>query len=156
MYGCYTMDAIAGCAYATKTNAHKDPNDPFVVNGRKVFRTSVWRMFSVLLLPRFLLKLLNIKSQFPEEPIQFFVDVTRKIIRLREQSGNKKYNDFVSLMMNAGKGRDRDVSHRDETDAHEAHHVNEGMYTCFILIIISISYRRNIRVVFLTVFNCEL
>ena len=132
MYDCFTMDVIASCAFATKTNAHKDPNDPFVVNGRNVFRASVWRIFSVQLFPRFLLKLLNIKSLFPEESVQFFVGMTRKIIRLREQSGNKKYNDFVSLMMNAGKGRDRDVSHRDEIDAHEAHHVNEGMELFYI------------------------
>ncbi|CAG2109669.1 unnamed protein product [Medioppia subpectinata] len=34
MYGCLTMDVIANCAFATKTNAFKDPNNAFVVNGR--------------------------------------------------------------------------------------------------------------------------
>ncbi|CAG2108247.1 unnamed protein product, partial [Medioppia subpectinata] len=38
MYGCLTMDVIANCAFATKINAFKDPNNAFVVNGRDVFK----------------------------------------------------------------------------------------------------------------------
>ncbi|CAG2108205.1 unnamed protein product [Medioppia subpectinata] len=40
MYACLTMDVIANCAFATKTNAFKDPNNAFVVNGRDVLKVS--------------------------------------------------------------------------------------------------------------------
>ncbi|CAG2108121.1 unnamed protein product [Medioppia subpectinata] len=52
MYGCLTMDVIANCAFATKTNAFKDPNNAFVVNGRNVLKLSVLKFISMLLLPQ--------------------------------------------------------------------------------------------------------
>ncbi|CAG2105202.1 unnamed protein product, partial [Medioppia subpectinata] len=32
MFDCYTMDVISNCAFAIKSDAFKDPNNPFVVN----------------------------------------------------------------------------------------------------------------------------
>ncbi|CAG2178733.1 unnamed protein product, partial [Oppiella nova] len=122
MFGCYTMDVIANCAFATKTNTHKDPNDPFIINARNFFKRSVWKFFAVILFPAFVLKMINIRTFTDENSITFFCGIVTQILKMRQKS-DKKYNDFMALMMNAEKGSD---SNRNETDIHEAHHVNEG------------------------------
>jgi cytochrome P450 family 3 subfamily A len=43
LMGNYTMDVIATCAFATKTDTHNDPNNPFVKNAIKIFKASIWR-----------------------------------------------------------------------------------------------------------------
>ncbi|CAG2117229.1 unnamed protein product, partial [Medioppia subpectinata] len=62
MFGCYTMDVISNCAFGIKSDAYKDPNNPFVVNGKVVIEVPVWKV----LLPEFVLNMLNIKTFFSE------------------------------------------------------------------------------------------
>ena len=46
----YTMDVIASCAFATKTNTYADPNNPFTTKAINLFNATVWnRMLSFLL-----------------------------------------------------------------------------------------------------------
>ncbi|CAG2183055.1 unnamed protein product, partial [Oppiella nova] len=125
MYGKYTMDVISTCAFATKTNTYKDPNDPFVLNAQKVFQTSVKRLLPLLLFPRFVLKLLNITHGAEESVNEFFFNITRRIMKERKNS-HKKYNDFIELLMNAQKDSTNHNPKEDENDVNEAHHVNEG------------------------------
>ncbi|CAG2170837.1 unnamed protein product [Oppiella nova] len=121
VFGCFTMDVIASCAFATKTNAHKDPNDPFVKHGKQVLNVSFLTVLGLDLFPAYVLTMLNIKSRFNELAIQFFFDKVRQVIKTRQNCG-QKYNDFIDLMMTAAKGRD---SRQYENDIHEAHH--EGL-----------------------------
>ncbi|CAG2175248.1 unnamed protein product, partial [Oppiella nova] len=125
MYGKYTMDVISTCAFATKTNTYKDPNDPFVLNAQKVFQTSVKRLLPLLLFPKFVLKLLNITHAAEESVNEFFFNITRRIMKERKNS-HKKYNDFIELLMNAQKDSTNNNPKEDENDVNEAHHVNEG------------------------------
>lgn len=49
------------------------------------------------------------------------------ILRQTPFSSNKKYNDFIDLLINAEKdSKNSNVVDRDVNDANEAHHVNEG------------------------------
>ena len=45
-HGAFTMDVIARCAFATKTNTHKDPNNPFVENASAFFQQKLWQIIS--------------------------------------------------------------------------------------------------------------
>ncbi|CAG2164302.1 unnamed protein product [Oppiella nova] len=123
LYGNYTMDVIATCAFATKTNAHKDPNNPFIKNAKVIFSVKVAKMVAVLVLPKPVLRKMGIQSFFDESANDFFFNLTRHVIKQRKNS-NKKYNDFIDLLLNAEKSNN-EVIH-DENDAHESHHVNEG------------------------------
>lgn len=123
MHGNYTMDVIAKCAFATKTNAHKDPNNQFIVSAKNLFYFRFWRVIPAFLFPTFILKVLNIKSFFDEKANKFFFDLTRHILRTRREN-NEKHNDFLQLLMDAKNDRE---SIRDESDNIEAHHLNEGI-----------------------------
>ena len=43
LHGAYTMDVIAKCAFATKTNTHKDPENPFTKNAFAIFNIKLWK-----------------------------------------------------------------------------------------------------------------
>ncbi|CAG2117959.1 unnamed protein product, partial [Medioppia subpectinata] len=121
MYGCYAMDVIANCAFATKTNSLKDPNNAFLINARKVFSPPVWRVLIGFLLPTNALNFLNIRTLFEEKSLDFFSQTMREIIKNRKKS-ETKFNDFVELLM---KAKERNDENRDESDGHEDHYINE-------------------------------
>ena len=125
MYGKYTMDVIASCAFATKTNIFKVADSPFVLNARKAFNFSIWRLIMVMTLPKSLIKLLKLDSGNAAEAREFFLDTVRQIIKNRRNKTDKKFNDFVQLMIDAEKGSDDNM--RDENDVSESHHINEGI-----------------------------
>ncbi|CAG2118051.1 unnamed protein product, partial [Medioppia subpectinata] len=75
----FTMDVIASCAFATQTNAQKDPNNKFVANGRKVFVFNAFKMIAAFVFPKWLNTLLNIRTQLVEPPNEFIFELTRHI-----------------------------------------------------------------------------
>jgi cytochrome P450 len=127
IHGSFTMDVIAKCAFATKANAIKDPNNQFTVNGKKVFAFKAKQVIPALLFPTHLNKILNIKSIANESANQFFFDLTRHILKTR-RNGDGKYNDFVQLLIDAEKNKEQT---RDENDVNEAHYINEGKSCLF-------------------------
>ena len=72
MFGNLTMDTIASCAFATKTNAQKDPNSPFIRNALKIFNIKLYRLLLTLFLPKRVLRLFGIYSVIEESANQFF------------------------------------------------------------------------------------
>ena len=131
MHGNYTMDVIARCAFATKINAYKDINNPFIVNAKKVFEFKFWKLLTILLLPVPLLKLLGFQSTSDEESNQFFFNIIRNILKHRKENpmNSKYFNDFIQLMIDADKDRNQI---REESDVNEVHLMNGGKY-CYIL-----------------------
>ncbi|CAG2175258.1 unnamed protein product [Oppiella nova] len=123
MYGNLTMDVISTCAFATKTNSYKDPNSPFIKNAHKSLNPKSYRLVLSIMLPKFVMKLINMKHAIEETCCEFFFKLTRLIINERKNS-NQKYNDFIDLLLNAEKDKPNEVS--DEFDSNESHHVNEG------------------------------
>lgn len=128
MYGCYTLDVIAKCCFAMDTNSFLDPNNVFLKNAVAFFKGSLWRAFALLLIPA------PIRNAFgftfiPSDVTDFFKDVTSSVIRQRKSSGNKKFNDFVQLLLeanqtNGGDGGGQVLAH--EPDDQE-HHLNQGV-----------------------------
>ncbi|XP_071042169.1 cytochrome P450 3A6-like isoform X2 [Parasteatoda tepidariorum] len=98
-YEAFIMDVIAMSAFSTKINAHKNPQNKFVLAARAVFGTGLtWRFLLVALAPR-LMKLLSISVSNPYA-MEFFTTTTTEIINERKRT-NQKRNDFLQLLMDA-------------------------------------------------------
>ena len=106
LFGCFTMDVIAKCAFAVETNTHDDESHPFVVNAKKFFEFSPSRMFMILLIPKF------IRTRFgllfgDTSPMDYLAKLGHYMIDERRKKGikaeNRSYNDFLQLMLEAGK-----------------------------------------------------
>jgi len=121
MHGNFTMDVIAKCAFATTTNSHKDPENPFIKHAKNLFNFSIWKLALTVMFPEFLLDLMRI-TVTSNESFNFFVQTTNYIIRKRREN-NEKHNDLLQLLMDAEKGDQ--LKH--ENDVNESHHINEGM-----------------------------
>ncbi|CAG2169564.1 unnamed protein product [Oppiella nova] len=120
LYGNYTMDVIATCAFATKTDVHKALDNPFVVNARITFNQNPLRRIAQMMLPGFVQRRLGLSAPTTRD---FFLGSIRQILSNRRQNQNQKYNDFLQLLIDVEKSNDIT---RDENDINESHHVNEG------------------------------
>jgi len=124
--GNYTMDVIAKCAFATTTNSHKDPDNPFIKHAKNIFNFRLWKLAVIVMTPVFILELIGLRSTTDSKSVGFFVDTTRHIIRKRREN-KEKYNDLLQLLMDSKKGDQL----RDENDVNESHHINEGYNRAF-------------------------
>ncbi|CAG2174542.1 unnamed protein product, partial [Oppiella nova] len=124
LMGAYTMDVIASCAFATKTNTYADPNNPFTSKAANLFNVPIWKGMLQLLLPSFIVNTdIYRRTLSPGvSDIDFFIDFTRSLVKQRKKN-NEKHNDFLQLLMDVERS-DGDI--REASDANEAHHVNEG------------------------------
>ncbi|CAG2168056.1 unnamed protein product [Oppiella nova] len=122
LMGAYTMDVIASCAFATKTNTYADPNNPFTTKANNLLNVPVWKGMLSYLLPSFIVNTGIFRQIRNTSDSDFFIDFTRCLIRKRK-ANNEKHNDFLQLLINAERS-DGDI--REASDANEAHHVNEG------------------------------
>ncbi|XP_013778269.1 cytochrome P450 3A19-like [Limulus polyphemus] len=95
-----TMDIIAQCAFGIKISSLDDPNNQFVLNGKKFFSGS-WRFLLFILFP-WVFRTLNI-GLIDSQAEQFFKDTTMKLIEERRKSNQQhsKYNDFLQLLVDA-------------------------------------------------------
>ncbi|KAH3807041.1 hypothetical protein DPMN_135374 [Dreissena polymorpha] len=99
-FGCYTMDVIASTAFGIETDSYNNPEDPFIQNAQKVFTTSTFDPLIILsmLYPRFgtlLVNLFGYSAYWPKGPLQFFSDVTKKVIDGRQKDGD--HNRWISF-----------------------------------------------------------
>ncbi|CAG2109332.1 unnamed protein product [Medioppia subpectinata] len=125
VFGNFTMDVITTCAFATKTNSHKELNNPFVVNAKRIFNISALQLISLIVLPNFALKWIE---SSPINTLQFLIKNVRQILAKRRlNKDGDKYNDFVQLMVDLHKDPHiNDNAITDPNDVNEAHHLNEG------------------------------
>ena len=137
MHENFTIDVIARCAFATETNALKEPNDQFVVNFRKLFSLSPFRVVPAFVFPKFVNKLLGINTIFNAEPNEWILSLSKHLIEKRRQSGEKN-NDFLQLLVDA---KEDDHKSGDISEGLESQYVNKGINVLFLknkfLIIIS-------------------
>lgn len=125
----FSMDVIAKCAFATNINTLKDIDNPFITNVKNIFYPKQWKIIAALLLPPFMLKIMNIKSVFDENSNQFFFNLIRVLLNKR-MTYNENHNDFLQLLMNASKNLD--TVHNLDPDDEEIHHCFEGYFNAFI------------------------
>ena len=78
----------------------------------------------MMVLPTSVIKLLNLHNS-ASDARDFFLDTAKQIMDNRRKS-DKKYNDFVQLLIDADISS-ADNSVVDENDVNESHHVNEGI-----------------------------
>ncbi|CAG2172142.1 unnamed protein product [Oppiella nova] len=124
LMGAYTMDVIASCAFATKTNTYADPNNPFIASAFNIRNIAVWKGMLDTFIPRFLINnyIYRRVVDVGASGMDFFNDVTRSLIKKRKEN-HEKHNDFLQLLLDAERP-EGDI--REASDANEAHHVNEG------------------------------
>ncbi|CAF1197307.1 unnamed protein product [Adineta steineri] len=101
LYGDYTMNVIAKCAFATK------PNNIFVQNATKLFTFPFWRKFLDYAVPMWLLDSLKF-TVLPSDAMDFFRSITVDLIHQRLKSS--EHHDFLELLMNAKKLGSNEIS----------------------------------------------
>lgn len=103
--GCYTMDVICSTAFGLEVNSQKEPNNDFVVNAKNSITNNIVKPYfvAVLVFPF----IINILSYFVKPPLfregaeDFYRNVVKQLIEERKSSNNKKFRDFIQLMLNA-------------------------------------------------------
>ncbi|XP_078609011.1 cytochrome P450 3A8-like [Branchiostoma floridae x Branchiostoma japonicum] len=110
--GAFTMDVIARTAFGTEIDSQRNPQDPFVLMGRKAFDVKLsspsillFFMFPSIMKP--IMEWLNI-DMFPRDATSFFYSIFDQLIGLRQKSGEKGRVDFMQLMMDAHKDADEE------------------------------------------------
>ena len=123
LFGCFTMDVIAKCAFAVETNTHDDENHPFVVNAKKVFEFPPFRILMLLFTPKFIRKRLGL-SFFDPSAMHYLAGLGHHMIDERRKkgikAGNRSYNDFLQLMLEAG--RESTNQEQEDTDENSNEH----------------------------------
>lgn len=126
--GCYSMDVIAKCCFATDTNSFNDPNQVFVTNARRFFNITKTKLFFAVLLmicPMFIKKLFGFKGM-DKQGTQFFVDVSKAMIKQRREDGhsNGQYRDYLQLLIDTSKygSKETNSNVEDKVPDHESHH----------------------------------
>src|SRR5690625_3197442 len=104
MFSGFTIDVIASTAFATETNANDDRSkkSPFVVNGLNLLKVVFWKAIAVFAFPRFINRLLGVKTASPDSSTEFIVQLCKQIVdqRKRDPDGAKRH-DLVQLMMDS-------------------------------------------------------
>ena len=123
--GCYTMDVIAKCCFATDTDSFNDSNQQFVEHTRKLNDFSKLRLLLIMIvficLPNRVRKFFNV-SMFPS--IDFFRKVSTSVLEQRRQEGNanSKYKDFLQLLIDASKNVQKFDESGSKVADNESHH----------------------------------
>ena len=115
-FGNFTMDVIARCAFATDINAYKNPDNAFITNAYKVFNPRKYRLFLSLFLPRYVLKLIGIRSTVDESANDYLFGLIRKIIDERKNKHMVEFNDFIQLLLEAN--NQTKSEEEDDNDVH--------------------------------------
>ena len=127
--GCYSMDVIAKCCFATETNSFDDPNQVFVTYARSFFRASKVRRFLGLMLPSWIKRTIGFTTQ-PKDSLLFLEHVARTLLVERMKTGNSAptdtKRDYLQLMIEASKGQGSKVADEKVPD-NESHHGYEEM-----------------------------
>ncbi|XP_066272658.1 cytochrome P450 3A8-like [Branchiostoma lanceolatum] len=108
--GAFTMDVIARTAFGTEIDSQRNPQDPFVVMGKKAFNVEfsnpsllLFIMFPSIMKP--IMEWFNF-DLFPSDSTSFFYGIFDQLIGIRQKSGEKGRVDFMQLMMDAHKDTD--------------------------------------------------
>ena len=116
LYGAFTMDTIIQVAFGAQVDSLADPNNPIILNARKVFSKdfgykTMAEMMIIFVFPK-VAKLFGIR--FQKEPINFFQDFSKKIIKkkkddLQNNKGWGKASSFLELVLEAEAEHERQL-----------------------------------------------
>ncbi|XP_075422084.1 cytochrome P450 3A24-like [Ascaphus truei] len=115
IFSAYSMDAVLGTSFSVNVDSINNPNDPFVINGRKLFDFNILSPLIILtvLFPCIIpaLEKMNF-CFFSKSVIQFFTDAIKRFRNTR-QKGIQERVDFLQLMID---------SQTNENDSEEEKH----------------------------------
>ncbi|XP_046632822.1 cytochrome P450 3A2-like [Daphnia pulicaria] len=97
IYGAFTMDVIARCAFGLKIDSLGNKDDPFIKNAQFIFNPPTSKT-PLILLPFMYPKLFSLvgESMFVTKQLKFFFELLQNILRERAQS-KQKYHDFIEM-----------------------------------------------------------
>ena len=95
-----TMDVIASCAFATNTNAGRDPDNEFLKNFRRMIDIIPIRAIAGFLFPKWLNNLIGLRILADPVATEWILTMLKHIIDKRRVSAEKN-NDFLQLLIDA-------------------------------------------------------
>lgn len=113
LFGAFTIDVIARCAFGTRLDSFNDPDNPFVAAVRHLFSRRTWRVTFAFSFPH-LAKLFRL-SLFSTKVIAFFKRLILKLIEERRKEPKKTNKDFLQLLLDNNEenvGTDYNQEHR--------------------------------------------
>ncbi|KAM7296458.1 cytochrome P450 3A16 [Ixodes scapularis] len=99
IFTAYVLDVIAQTNFSIRLDSHRDANNPFVVQAKRIFGTEKWRAFFCFQFPR-LSTALGLRI-FAPEAIHFFADLMTDLLQRRKCCTENEMQDFIRLLMNA-------------------------------------------------------
>ncbi|XP_013775401.1 cytochrome P450 3A29-like isoform X2 [Limulus polyphemus] len=122
-FGAFTMDTIATCAFGTRVDSHKDPNNPFVKNARALFNTNLkLKQIFTLICPT-LAGILGIRF-ISSNIVNFFQSITNQLVEHRQKNKERR-NDFLQLLLDAHHSVQEDDEQSQETNSMDSAHGHE-------------------------------
>lgn len=99
VFASYTIDTIGSCAFGIECNSFKQRDNPFYINGRKVFQSTGIEELTNIVIFGFpeLAKALRIKVTKPDVET-FFMNLTKQTVKYREENDIKR-NDFMQILI---------------------------------------------------------
>ncbi|CAG2177842.1 unnamed protein product, partial [Oppiella nova] len=124
----YVMEVVIQVAFGRKVSALIEPNNPIIVNARKMFSTSLVKFLTIMLAPN-VAKTFKI-SPFDRKVTQFFRDLSLTLIDDRkrglETGSPVKRADFLQLMLDSMRDNNEAIDGSDEyTDSKNAEKYRE-------------------------------
>lgn len=124
VFGFYTMDIVAKCAFATETQVQEMGYDnPFMRHASVFLRPPIWRILLGLSLPQSLGF-----SFFGKRTLEYLEGAIRNIYQQRKIQGDtvkRSYKDLLQLLIDAMHGED-DKENEEVVKDSEGHHSHEG------------------------------
>ena len=122
LYGKYSMDTIASCAFGVNAQSFENENSPFAMYAKNILTLDFKQMMKMLIaffpMGNALMNFIGM-SVFAEKETDFFYDIVISTLKHRRQSG-KRRNDMIDLMLDAVKGElkiESEIENQFEKDA---------------------------------------
>lgn len=148
IFGGFSMEVISSCIFATNTNSLENPNHPFLINGKKFFSVKTLKALAAYVLPTSINTMLGIATIFDHDALEFFLKLGQNVIRKRQNSKvDKKFNDFLQLLINAENTGNISQIKDDKLDAQ---HDNEGIFIMRFIRLCD-NYSKNMNVIILII-----
>lgn len=99
LLGRYNTDVISSCAFGFESNSLENPQTEFRTMGKKMLtfgKRKSLKIFFAMIFRKFA-RFLNIRFN-DEDVSEFFINVVRETIKLREKTGNDR-KDFMQLLI---------------------------------------------------------
>lgn len=99
--GRFTMDTIASCAFGIECNSIENDDAEFPKKANVFFNLTFWQIMKFIFVLSFPKLYRVLKLRLNASEVDFFTDVVRQTIALREKG--QKRGDFLDLMLEARK-----------------------------------------------------